>query len=90
MKPILKMNELDFGVKFLKSRPSVLDNGNLYSRRFNEPSPTRRTLMQRAPQVVKLARGIIISWVAVPPFIPKTRSAVPSIREFQVHASDVG
>ena len=77
MKPILKMNEPDFGVGFLKSPRSVLDNGNLYPRHFNEASQTRRTLMQRAPQKVKLARRMIISWVAGPPFIPKIHSAVP-------------
>ncbi|MFZ0962999.1 MAG: hypothetical protein WAO35_19195, partial [Terriglobia bacterium] len=37
MKPI-ETNEPDFGVGFLKSRWSVLDDGNLYSRHSPDPS----------------------------------------------------
>jgi hypothetical protein len=77
MKSILKINTPDLGVGFLKSRRSVLANGNLYPRHFNDPYPTRRTSMLRAPQVVTLARRIIISWVAGPPFIPQISSIVP-------------
>ena len=37
MKPIPETNESDFGAGFLKSRRSVLENGNLYSRYSTEP-----------------------------------------------------
>jgi hypothetical protein len=38
MKPISRTNDPEFGVGFSKSRPSVLDNGNLNSPQSAEPS----------------------------------------------------
>ena len=59
MKPILETNEPEFSVGFLKSRRSVLDNGNLYSRHSTEPSQETRQVTDRSERALVEQEGAI-------------------------------
>lgn len=59
MKHIFRTNEPEFGVGFSKSRPSVLDNGNLNSPHSTEPSQeTHRVTDQSERYPVERDRAI--------------------------------
>jgi hypothetical protein len=76
MKHNFQTNGADLEAVVLKPQQPVLGSPDSLSGHSAEPSHARRTSIQRAPQVVKLVRRIVISWLDGPLFQPKLHSAI--------------